>query len=475
MRDVPSEAASKTALTEQAPSGVVPAIKRAMLRAGLNVRARVGEAAQSLADACAVRREQTIGHYERGAQDSQSFADLPAHKAIVKHREIGRLFAIPDPFYRCHDGRAGSETLIDGRSFLNFASYDYCGLNQHPAVAQAAREGIERFGTSVSASRIVAGERPLHRALETALAEFYGVEAAVAFVSGHATNVSTIGTLMTPDDLVLYDDLSHNSVLIGTKLSRATAMAFRHNNLEALEQLLAEHRHLHKRALIVVEGLYSMDGDVADLPRLVKLKEKYGAWLMVDEAHSLGVLGATGRGVAEHFGVDPRKVDIWMGTLSKTLASCGGYIAGKQELVDVLRYQAPGLVYSVGLSPPLAASAAAALAVLKAEPDRVARVQANGRLFLSLAKAAGFDTATSEGHSIVSVIVGDLINAGKLAERFLIRGLNVLPIIYPAVPLKAARFRFFITSEHTPAQIRTAVRILQEEMDALSARGRRAA
>jgi 7-keto-8-aminopelargonate synthetase-like enzyme len=219
-----------------------------------------------------------------------------------------------------------------------------------------------------------------------------------------------------------------------------------------------------------------MDGDVADLPKLVKLKEKYGAWLMVDEAHSLGVLGATGRGVAEHFGVDPRKVDIWMGTLSKTLASCGGYIAGKQELIDVLRYQAPGLVYSVGLSPPLAAAATAALAVLKAEPDRVARVQANGRLFLSLAKEAGFDTATSEGHSIVSVIVGDLVNAGKLAERFLIRGLNVLPIIYPAVPLKAARFRFFITSEHTPAQIRTAVRIMQEELEgASSVRGRRAA
>ena len=218
-----------------------------------------------------------------------------------------------------------------------------------------------------------------------------------------------------------------------------------------------------------------MDGDVADLPRLVKLKEKYGAWLMVDEAHSLGVLGATGRGAAEHFGIDPNRVDIWMGTLSKTLAACGGYIAGKQELIDILRYQAPGLVYSVGLSPPLAAAASAALAVLKAEPERVARVQANGKLFLSLAKAAGLDTATSEGHSIVSVIVGDLINAGRLAERLLVRGLNVLPIIYPAVPLKAARFRFFITSEHTPAQIRMAVRIMREELDASSLRGRKAA
>jgi 7-keto-8-aminopelargonate synthetase-like enzyme len=342
-------------------------------------------------------------------------------------------------------------------------------------VAEAAKAAIGRFGTSVSASRIVAGERPLHRALETALADFYGVEAAVAFVSGHATNVSTIGTLLTPDDLVVYDDLSHNSVLVGAKLSRATALAFRHNDLGALERVLREHRHLHKRALIVVEGLYSMDGDVADLPSLVELKEKYGAWLMVDEAHSLGVLGPTGRGAAEHFGIDPHRVDIWMGTLSKTLAACGGYIAGKQELIDILRYQAPGLVYSVGLSPPLAAAAGAALALMKAEPERVARVQANGKLFLSLAKAAGLDTATSEGHAIVSVIVGDLINAGRLAERLLVCGLNVLPIIYPAVPLKAARLRFFITSEHTPAHIRTAVRVMREELDALSLRGRKAA
>ena len=189
-------------------------------------------------------------------------------------------------------------------------------------MVEAAKKAIERLGTSVSASRIVAGERPLHRAArDGALADFYGVEAAVAFVSGHATNVSTIGTLMTPDDLIVYDELSHNSVLVGTKLSRATAFAFRHNDFDALEACCRQHRHLHKRALIVVEGLYSMDGDVADLPRLVKLKEKYGAWLMVDEAHSLGVLGTTGRGSAEHFGIDPNRVDIWMGTLSKTLAA----------------------------------------------------------------------------------------------------------------------------------------------------------
>ena len=474
MRDVTTNTAMDAAQTEQALPGVGPTLKRFMVRSGLHVRAAIGSAAQSLADACAGRGNQTVARHERGSP-SDSFADLSAYKFIVKHRELGRLFGIDDPFYRCHGLRTGSETEIDGHRYVNFASYDYLGLNQHPAVTQAAAAAIETYGTSVSASRIVAGERPLHRELETALAEFYGVESAVAFVSGHATNVSTIGALMTPDDLIVYDELAHNSILVGAKLSRATALAFRHNDLDALESILQEHRHLHGRALVVVEGLYSMDGDVANLPRLVELKEKYGAWLMVDEAHSLGVLGRTGQGIAEHFGIEPGRVDIWMGTLSKTLASCGGYIAGKQELIDILKYQAPGLVYSVGLSPPLAAAASAALAALRAEPDRIARVQSNGKLFLSLSKSAGLDTATSEGHAVVSIIVGDAINAARLAQRMLERGINVLPIIYPAVPMKAARLRFFITSQHTPTQIRAAVRAVREELDALSTRGRKAA
>jgi 8-amino-7-oxononanoate synthase len=441
------------------------------MRAGLSVRATVGEAAQALADACAAKPTQTLATETHACE---SFADLAVYKGIVKHREVGRLFGIEDPFYRCHDARAGVDTWIEGRRYINFASYDYLGLNQHPAVTDAAKAALEQFGASVSASRIVAGERPLHRRLETALARLYGTEAAVTFVSGHATNVSTIGTLMTPDDLVVYDELAHNSMIVGAQLSRATAVAFRHNDIDALERVLRERRHLHQNALILVEGLYSMDGDTADLPRLIAQKKKYGAWLMVDEAHALGVLGQRGRGSAEHFSINPGDVDVWMGTLSKTLASCGGYIAGTQALIDILKYQAPGLVYSVGLSPPLAAAASAALAMLEAEPKRIERVQANGRLFLSLARAAGLDTATSEGHAIVSVIVGDLINAGKLAERFLARGLNVLPIIYPAVPLKAARFRFFITSEHTPAQIAMAVTTVREELDGLSTRRRAA-
>jgi 8-amino-7-oxononanoate synthase len=461
------------------PGGTMfSALKRSIIRAGLYARTAIGEAACAVANACEAGRLSTPGAkhiFYDSTQISRSFADLPHYRFILKHKEIGKLFDIADPFYRCHEARDGVTTQIAGQKYVNFASYDYLGLNQHPDVVEAAKVAIESFGTSVSASRIVAGERPLHQQLERALADFYGVEASVAFVSGHATNVSTIGTLMTPDDLIIYDELSHNSVLVGTKLSGATAFAFRHNDVDALEALLKQHRHLHKRVLIVAEGLYSMDGDVADLPNLVALKEKYGTWLMIDEAHALGVLGATGRGSAQHFGIDPSRVDIWMGTLSKALASCGGYIAGKRELTEILKYQAPGLVYSVGLSPPLTAAAVASLEILKAEPERVARLQTNGKLFLSLARAAGMDTSTSEGYAVVSVIVGDLINAGRLADRLLARGLNVLPIIYPAVPIKAARLRFFLTSEHTPPQIREAVRTMREELEGLRKRQKQAA
>lgn len=468
--------------SEVTSSTLFTGLKRSIFRMGLYARGTIGQAARAVADACGALPESgrlsttdAKPASSDPAQISQSFADFHLYRGILKHKEIGRLFDIENPFYRCHEARHGVMTQIDGKTYVNFASYDYLGLNQHPAVVEAAKKAIDSFGTSVSASRIVAGERPLHHKLERALADFYGVEAAVAFVSGHATNVSTISTLMTPDDLIIYDSLSHNSLLVGAKLSGATSFAFRHNDTDALEALLKQHRPHYKRTLIVAEGLYSMDGDICDLPKLVALKQKYHAWLMIDEAHSLGVVGASGRGTAEHFGVDPTQVDIWMGTLSKALASCGGYIAGKQELIDILKYQAPGLVYSVGLSPPLAAAAAASLEVLKAEPERVARVQANGKLFLSLARAAGMDTSTSEGFAVVSVIVGDMIKTGRVADRLLARGLNALPIIYPAVPLKAARVRFFLTSEHTAPQITDAVRIMQEELDGMGKRQKQAA
>ncbi len=402
---------------------------------------------------------------EAPARRSQPFGDLAGLTGVLKHRKIAERFDFNDPFYQCHSPSRTPHIVVEGRTLLNFSAYDYLGLNGHPAVSAAATDAIEQYGTSVSASRIVAGDIELHRELEAALAAHYQTEAALTFVSGHATNVSTIAALTEPGDLILHDELSHNSILVGAKLSGATVVGFRHNDLASLRALLQRERGRHKNTLIVVEGLYSMDGDMPDLRGLVELKQRYGAWLMVDEAHALGVLGRNGHGIAEEAGVDPREVDIWMGTLSKALAGCGGYICGSWELVEFLKFRASGQVYSVGMSPPLAAAALAALKLARAEPERAQRLHANGRLFLSEARRLGLDTATCQGFAICPVMVGDIVSAGRITKQMLQRGIYVLPIIYPAVPLKASRLRFFLTSEHTHEQLREALRITAEEVN----------
>jgi 8-amino-7-oxononanoate synthase len=392
------------------------------------------------------------------------FSDLPAHKSLRKYEGVGRMLGLETPFFRSIEGCSGSTTLIEGRPYLNFAWCDYLGLNRSPKLREAAKEAIDRYGTCVSASRMVAGETPLHRALEAEIADFLGVEDAVLFVSGHAANVSTIGTIMSEDDLIVHDEFVHNSAVIGIRLSRATARRFRHNDFDDLEAILREHRGVYRNVLVVIEGLYSTEGDIPDLARVVEIKERYGAWLMVDDAHGLGVLGKTGRGVAEHCGVDPRKVDIWMGTLSKTLASCGGYIAGEKMLIEVLKHTAPGFVFSVGLLPMMTAAALAGLRLIKAEPDRVARLHANGELFQREARAAGLDTGNSSGHGMLPVIAGNVIRSIQLWHRVFARSLNPSLIVYPGVPMKAGRLRFFLTSEHTTDEIERAIGITKEEI-----------
>ncbi|KAB2693681.1 aminotransferase class I/II-fold pyridoxal phosphate-dependent enzyme [Ochrobactrum sp. Kaboul] len=398
------------------------------------------------------------------ARYDTSFETLPGYDELHMMRNIGRSFGLANPFFRAHDGCAGAITSISGRELVNFASYDYLGLNSHMKVRLAAQEAIAEFGTTVSASRLVAGERQFHRTLETKLADLYHADDALVFVSGHAANVTTIGALLGPNDTVFHDSLIHNSVIVGAELANARRRAFPHNDLDELEKILATERSAKGRALIVVEGLYSMDGDVPDLARLIEIKQRFGAWLMVDEAHGLGVLGAGGTGVAEHLGIDPSDIDIWMGTLSKTLASCGGYIAGRQLLIDWLRAKAPGFVYSVGLTPPAASAAIAALNVMKTEPNRIVKLQANSRHFLQAAQKAGLATGNAEGHAIIPVVVGDSLTVVLLAERLLARQINVVPIIPPGVPHKSARLRFFITSEHTAQQIDQTVQDVAEEL-----------
>jgi 8-amino-7-oxononanoate synthase len=363
-----------------------------------------------------------------------------------------------------HEARAGTQTRIAGKSILNFSSYDYLGLNEHPEVVQAARAAIDRYGISASASRHVAGERPVHRALERALADHYGVEDCLVLVSGYATNLGVIGHLVGSKDLLIHDALSHNSIVMGGTLSGAARRSFAHNDLDSLDQMLAATRNKFERALIVVEGHYSMDGDYPDLPRLIEIKTRHDAWLMVDEAHSLGVLGRRGYGIAEHFGVDPRRVDIWMGTLSKTLAGCGGYIAGCKELVDYLRLTVGVFVFSVGMPPVIAATAQKALEVLHREPERVSRLQHNAAYFCSLAKARGLDLGTAAGTAVCPIIIGDSLPTVVLSQRLLERGVNALPVTHPAVPAKTSRLRFFVTAMHTRPQIETAIEVTAEEL-----------
>ncbi len=415
-----------------------------------------------------LRKHRTIAEHGRSNRDvlystpnaesrRLKFEDLPEYRKVKIQKYASELVGVDNPFYRSHDAAAGAVAHVDSRVLSNFASYDYLGLNTHVEVHRRVAEAVERYGISASASRLVAGERPIHAELETAIAENYGVDSAVCFVSGYLTNVSAISCLMGPQDLIVHDEYIHNSALAGAQLSGAQRRFFKHNDVDDLDRILESVTGTYRRVLVIVEGVYSMDGDIADLPGLLRLRDKHGFWLMLDEAHALGVLGKTGRGTFEHFDIDPTAVDIWMGTLSKTTASCGGYIAGPSALVEILKADAGGFVYSVGLSPLLAAAAHASLSILRSEPERVQILHRNGRLFCALAQSAGLDVGTSAGYSVVPVLVGDSLRAVELSNRLLKSDINALPIIHPAVPERLARIRFFLTRDHTEKQIRTAV------------------
>lgn len=388
------------------------------------------------------------------------FEAMPLYQQVSLVRRMGHALQVESPFFRLHEGAAGATTIIGGREYLNFASYNYLGLSTDPVVIASAKDALDRYGTSSSASRMVAGERPVHRELERALAQVYGTDDCVAFVSGHATNVTVIGALFGHGDLVIHDSLAHNSIVQGAQLSGARRLSFAHNDWRDLDTILSRTRHEFRNVLVVIEGLYSMDGDSPALEHFVELRTRHGVFLMVDEAHSFGVLGGRGKGIAEHCGVIADDVDLWMGTMSKSLAGCGGFVAGCQPLIDMLRHLAPGFLYSVGMSPVLAAASLAALNRMLEAPERVQTLRARGQQFLHEARAAGFDTGLSEGHAIVPIITGSSLKAAQWANALFDAGINVQPIFYPAVEERAARLRFFICSTHEPSQISRSVATL---------------
>lgn len=383
--------------------------------------------------------------------------------AAFQHRLASAAAAgLDNPFFRVRQRVDRTSVTIADREVVSYTSFDYLGLSRHPKVAAAAGMAIDRFGTSASASRLVGGNNEIVEQLDEAIARFLGTESAVALPSGYGTNASVLAHLFGPEDLILYDELAHNSIVQGVLLSRSHHRAFPHNDFEFLDALLRDIRRDHRRVVIAVEGAYSMDGDYPDLPRLIEVKREHKALLYVDEAHSVGVMGKTGRGICEHFGVSPEAGDLWMGTISKALGSGGGYLAGRKTLIEYLKYTTPAIVFATGLSPANAAAALTAVQLIQEEQERVQRLRTNSRLFLTLAQQAGFNTGSSGDTPIIPIILGDSLRCIQVSAALLRAGIDAQPILYPAVPENKARVRFFITAEHTEEQIRRTIQALTE-------------
>ncbi|MBB3061499.1 aminotransferase class I/II-fold pyridoxal phosphate-dependent enzyme [Microbulbifer rhizosphaerae] len=398
--------------------------------------------------------------------EAGDFRDWPEYRQVAA---IEGFFAGENPYCAPREGTIGRQVTIAGRDYDTFCGYNYLGYNGSQAVEKAVIRALRRHGSSASASRVAGGECDIHRELESALAAHLGSEDTIVTVGGYIANVACIRFLMGEGDLILFDEYCHNSLIEGCASSKARRMQFHHNNLDHLEKLLASQRNQHRRALIVVESVYSMDGDIVDLARLVDIKRRHNAYLMVDEAHSIGVLGERGRGLCEHAGVDPREVDILMGTLSKSLASCGGFIAGSRALTGLLRYIAPGfLLYSAGIPPTSCAASLAVLQILATDNSQVLKLQQNAARFRAIARELELDTGLADTTPIVPVMLGaagDSVEKMAWVTRELFRrGIHVVGITYPVVPRNEARLRFFLTAEHSEDQYRRALTLTREVM-----------
>lgn len=395
---------------------------------------------------------------------SGTYTKVRSKLAFDRLVALGAKMGMANPLFLPADRAAKATIHINGKDYINFSTYDYLDINTHPDITEIVTETARVFGTSAGASRLVGGERSPHRLLENAISEFLGTEDCIVYVSGHATNVSTLGFLFGPRDMILYDTLAHNSLSQGARLSGAARYAYAHNDCDDLERLLKAKRAEHKRAVIVTEGLFSMDGNIPDIPRLIQLKKQYDCMLLVDEAHSFGTIGEHGGGVREYFNIDPNDVDMWMSTLSKTLCGCGGYIAGRHDLIEHLKHGSPGFVFSVGLSPVLAVASLTALKILQREPERVHKLQHISQYFLSYAKSKGLNTGGAQGYAIVPVITGDSMVTGFLATQLFSRGIYVMPITFPAVKEGEARLRFFLSASQTEENVRKTLDALVEEL-----------
>ncbi|MCL2805279.1 MAG: aminotransferase class I/II-fold pyridoxal phosphate-dependent enzyme [Treponema sp.] len=392
-----------------------------------------------------------------------NFDDTPEYKAFKARFET--LKDAKNPYFIPHDSTLRDTSIVYGKEVLNFGSYNYLGLSGHPQVSQAAIKAVQELGTSASGSRLLAGEKTIHEELEKEIAAWKNTEDAIVLVGGHSTNVTFVGNFCSDKDLILYDVLSHNSVSQGIQLSRATSRLFPHNDYKTARAILSSLRNKFEKVLLIIEGVYSMDGDIAPVPEFVKLKKEFGLFLMVDEAHSSCVIGKDGGGVDDYFNLKPGDIDIKMGTLSKGLGTCGGFLAGKKSLIEYLRYSLPGFVFSVGLSPALAAASLEAIRVIRKDNSLVKQLQENVHYFVAKAKEYNLNICMASESPIAPVLVGGDSDAFALSEALFENGIFVPPAVYPAVPVNKARLRFCLTSCHNKSQIDHALAKVKELAD----------
>jgi glycine C-acetyltransferase len=365
--------------------------------------------------------------------------------------------------------KGGSRVVVNGRVMGMYASYSYLGLVGHPKINKAAQRAVEKFGTGTHGVRTLAGSLVLHKELEETIAEFKHAEDAITFSSGYVTNLTVVSTLLGRGDYVISDKLNHASIVDGCLMSGAKFLRFPHNDMQALEARLQQVPEGSAK-LVIADAVFSMDGDIIDFPKVVELCQKYNAWLMIDEAHSVGVLGETGSGIEEHFHM-PNTIDVKMGTLSKTIPSVGGYVAGSAEMINFLRHSSRAYIFSAALPPAQAAAAKAAFEVIIEEPWRIQKLRENAQQFINGLKQRGFDTMLTET-AIVPVLCGSDEAAFGMTRSAQKKGVFVLPVVSPAVPPGLSRLRATVTSAHEQSEIEEAMDILYQagkEVGVLSA------
>src|ERR1700690_225905 len=359
---------------------------------------------------------------------------------------------------RVLDDEQAPVCTFDGKKVINLASNNYLGLTTHPKLREAALEATRRFGVGSGAVRTIAGTMRIHMDLEEKIARFKNVEACVVFQSGFTANAGTVSAFLGKDDFIISDQLNHASIIDGARLSRAKILVFNHKDVAHAEEQLASIKNQPGHKLLITDGVFSMDGDIGALPGLCELAEKYGAIMMVDDAHASGVLGRNGRGTIDHFGMHGR-VDIQVGTLSKAIGALGGYVCGTRDLIDFLYHRARPFLFSTSHPPSVAAACLAAFDILENEPERIEKLWENTRYFKSALQSAGFDTGASET-PITPIMVGEAKTAHAFSATLFENGLLATGIGFPTVPEGKARIRTIVTATHTRDMLDRALGIL---------------